>query len=138
MSSCQLPAGTPFATIPFAILLMGTVLQEQPGLGMGTGTAQPGDAAVMGKGSRTAHSAPERSAPASSKQLTSSAVTQAPRPAWVASRFNTILENERLEHVQEEREIYCCPGPAAKQSSNNPGAGRTINPPMAITLRKGR
>lgn len=63
--------------------------------------------------------------------------SQAPRPVRVASRFNALLENERLEHVPEEKEIYCCPGPAAKQNSNNPDAGRTINPPLAITLLKG-
>lgn len=63
--------------------------------------------------------------------------SQALKPVRVAPRFNTLLENERLEHVPEEKEIYCCPGPAAKQNSNNPGAGRTINPPVAITLLKG-
>lgn len=78
---------------------METVLQEQPSWGQGQ--EQPGLGMQLSweREAELPSSIPERSAPASSKQLTSSAVTQAPRPAWVASRFNAILENERLEHV---------------------------------------
>lgn len=104
---------------------------------LGTGRTQPllGEGALPGKGREfmTAPweeaSGPQGCPPAHNRQFLGLAGTPLQHQAsLVAPRFNTLLENERLEHVPEEKEIYCCPGPAAKQNSNNPGVGRTINP----------
>lgn len=108
------------------------------GVDAGDSGTQPGEGALPGKGSQNSPQPPWEEM-SCSPRVPSCPQQALPWLGWnpaplqhqasvLAPRFNTLLENERLEHVPEDKEIYCCPGPAAKQNSNNPNAGRTINP----------
>lgn len=145
----DLPELLPFATVLVrpcwggspahpALMPSGTLLLWVWLLGTGRTRPLPGEGALPGKGSQNSRQTPREEmswpirVPACPQQaahwLSWNSTPLQHQASVSAPRFNTLLENERLEHVPEEKEIYCCPGPAAKQNSNNPGAGRTINP----------